>query len=750
MSFLHPLLFGVGAGMVAIPIVIHFLFRRRRKPIVWAAMRFLYEAYKKHQRRLKLEQFLLLAARCLLILLVALALGRPVAESASAALGLGGGRTVYVVLDDSLAGSARHDGADETALDRHKNSAKALLASLGPGDRAALVTLATPARSVVLPASSDISAVSALIDEIRATDAAADFAGAFSAVSRDLRDAERGRGSATVAVYSEFRAGSADLSRALPPTFEGLERVRLSASAPSAAAAGNVQIVAVEPLRRVALARESAGVVDARVRLRRTGPIVGERGVTTVRLALARSLETPADAASAVVRWSPGQSEAEVVLPARPTADADAETAALVAWIDRDAVGGDNRAARPVQVRDAIRVGVADRPRFGPMPGADRLEPADWFRLALAPTEAAPIEVTDVDPAAIDTPTLARLDALVVPRPDLLDAEGWGRLASFARAGGVVVVTPPTGAGVHLWSDAMTEAFGLPWRIAREAVEAGEESAVSLAPSERRAGLFELIASELPGLARSVQVFRHVPVIEGASAPGVTVPIALSTGEPWLVLGTPGASATEESAAFAGTARGLVAYIASAPALAWTTLPARPMFVPLVQELIRQGVGEAGGGGAFVAGSRPIAPARTSELVALGGDQAGRREPIDARGSATEPIRRAGLWRAIDAAGLERGLLAVNADIDAGRTETQSPDEVRAWLSGTGVAADSIVWLDEYAGAGARDALRAAAAGAGWSRWLLFAALAVALAELIMARLFSHATRSPSAGGAAG
>ena len=77
MTLLHPAIAVAGALAVAIPILIHLLLRRRRKPVMWGAMRFLLEAMRQQRRRLRLEQFLLLAARCLIIALAAMAIARP-------------------------------------------------------------------------------------------------------------------------------------------------------------------------------------------------------------------------------------------------------------------------------------------------------------------------------------------------------------------------------------------------------------------------------------------------------------------------------------------------------------------------------------------------------------------------------------------------------------------------------------------------------------------------------------------------
>src|SRR5437660_7435719 len=64
----------VAAGAASIPIIIHLLNRNRFRVVTWAAMRFLLAAQRKNARRMRLEQFLLLACRCLLLFLLALAM----------------------------------------------------------------------------------------------------------------------------------------------------------------------------------------------------------------------------------------------------------------------------------------------------------------------------------------------------------------------------------------------------------------------------------------------------------------------------------------------------------------------------------------------------------------------------------------------------------------------------------------------------------------------------------------------------
>src|SRR5256885_12635774 len=87
-NFVTPAFFVAGLALASIPIIIHIVNRRRYKTIQWAAMEFLLRAMKKNGRRLKFEQWLLLAPRCPVLFLSAHALALPPAcrDSTSAYL----------------------------------------------------------------------------------------------------------------------------------------------------------------------------------------------------------------------------------------------------------------------------------------------------------------------------------------------------------------------------------------------------------------------------------------------------------------------------------------------------------------------------------------------------------------------------------------------------------------------------------------------------------------------------------------
>jgi len=66
-----------GLVAVAIPIIIHLLNRHRATLVDWGAMRFLLESLTMRRRRIMIEEIILLALRCLVMALLALALARP-------------------------------------------------------------------------------------------------------------------------------------------------------------------------------------------------------------------------------------------------------------------------------------------------------------------------------------------------------------------------------------------------------------------------------------------------------------------------------------------------------------------------------------------------------------------------------------------------------------------------------------------------------------------------------------------------
>jgi hypothetical protein len=81
MAFLNASVLIFGSLLIAAPVVLHLLMRRKPKQLVFPALRFVKERRERNQRRMRLRQLLLLLLRCAAILVLAAALARPSADS---------------------------------------------------------------------------------------------------------------------------------------------------------------------------------------------------------------------------------------------------------------------------------------------------------------------------------------------------------------------------------------------------------------------------------------------------------------------------------------------------------------------------------------------------------------------------------------------------------------------------------------------------------------------------------------------
>ncbi|MGA3068125.1 MAG: BatA domain-containing protein, partial [Tepidisphaeraceae bacterium] len=189
MLFISPAFFWAGALLMAAPIVIHILNRRRFKRVDWAAMDFLLRAMKRNRRRLRFEQIVLLATRCSLLLLLGVALARPLGCQTSGLAQLASTRTGLhvIVIDNSYPMAYQGERTGEgTQLDAAKALAKGILERLSSGgESVAIVTASRPARGVIGEPTYDLRAAEAAIDRIEQSFAGSDESGAL-ALARDI------------------------------------------------------------------------------------------------------------------------------------------------------------------------------------------------------------------------------------------------------------------------------------------------------------------------------------------------------------------------------------------------------------------------------------------------------------------------------------------------------------------------------------------------------------------------------------
>ena len=203
MSFITPAFFWAGAALISIPLIIHFLNRRRFKLVQWAAMEYLLQALRKNRRRIKFEQILLLTTRCLILALLGLALARPLgcADSSLASLvGSKSGLHVFVIDNSySMAYEADRQGA-RTHFDQAKLLAKQQIEKLVPGgESVAIITAArpklgedgTPESQYVFRSSFNLDAARNAVDGIEQSYNGTDIAGALQLAAQVAKEEQK-------------------------------------------------------------------------------------------------------------------------------------------------------------------------------------------------------------------------------------------------------------------------------------------------------------------------------------------------------------------------------------------------------------------------------------------------------------------------------------------------------------------------------------------------------------------------------
>ncbi|MCC6928472.1 MAG: BatA and WFA domain-containing protein [Gemmatimonadaceae bacterium] len=210
LSFLAPL-FAAALAAIGIPILVHLVHKERKDAIAFPSLMFLQRTPYQHASRQRIRDWLLFAARCLVIALLAAAFMRPVfARTTQAAATTRGETEVVVLLDRSL--SMRYGNRWRLA----QEAVRARIASLGRGDQLTLVPFDVRA-GAVNDASSDASVLRAALDTIQPVDAGTRLAPAVGVARRLLGVSRLPR--KELVVVSDFQRSAWDLGDdvAMPP-----------------------------------------------------------------------------------------------------------------------------------------------------------------------------------------------------------------------------------------------------------------------------------------------------------------------------------------------------------------------------------------------------------------------------------------------------------------------------------------------------------------------------------------------------
>ena len=648
MTLLAPGLAIAGILAAAVPIVIHLLLRRRRRPVEWAAMSLLMQAVRRHRRRARIERVLLLALRALLLAALGVALARPSTGDRTTIIG---SRIVHLVVDDGIASGVRSGSG--VVLDDSVAAAVEMVESLSPSDRVTLVLAGRPVQPLIEEPTGDHRSVVRTLEGLRPREGRTDLTSALASLVDGTADDGSGDRH-EVRLFSDLRRAAID-DGGRPPDLRR-ENLDLHASTPATDEKSSTQVV---DLRSARVPLSLAGGTDDRilqVDLRRTGRADAATG--TVRL----DGTAVAGPEFRTVDWPAGVRETTVDFQVKVVPEGGVLTASIEEQDDLDL---DDRRSIIVEGRAPRRMLVLERDEFGGSGRVDRWRGTDWFERATLPMTdrvlEESIEIDRVDPATANARDLDGVYLAVLGRPDLVSDDFRLLLADWVRDGGVLVTMPPGSTTVRPWASPLLEALGIDWSVALEAESV--EPSRRLSEEQPAASLTRLLDAELPGLAPSVSIERRLP-IEGFEDGDLV--LVDDAGDP-VLLDVP-------------IGLGRLVFFAVTPELEWTDLPVRPLMVPLVQEIGRQGSALAMAGRDGVVGDRlPTRGTEGATVVLPGGERA---TLVD--GTTDRIPSRSGVVEIVDLADRVVERRTVNPAVDSAMLDLVSVDEVSEWLSSAG------------------------------------------------------------------
>ncbi len=473
--FQNPfLLWGLAAA--AVPILIHLLSRRRYQTQQWAAMHWLLAAAKRNKRRMQIQNLLLLLLRTLAILLLALALTKPIFTNSPLALGTSTQAHLYLVIDNSASMGART--AISTALDEAITNATALLSEIGPDDPVTLVLsnsnvesdIGTGRPRVVLPATRDHAKVRRVLAELRPAPARADLVEMLKVLDEAMRESEPLP--KKVAILSDTQrctidglgGGSETSEDALRAT---LERLKVKGAEivlmPCGGDAANVAITSLRPEEDRDIV-EGAAVVfvadvvnyssrPARVEVRflLDGRERGEFSQWVDLPPRPAGSESPVRRPVRFVTNFRADSGDDGTQPGPRSAAGTSHT--VEARIAADGLPVDDARAYAFRVRPPIEVLAVDGDPNPGRAGAER--ETYWLEPTLALREGGPIAVTRIaEPEYRALEDLGRYDMVVlanVKRPAPSDVV-WSRLSKYVAGGGALFLTVGEGVVAEVWN----------------------------------------------------------------------------------------------------------------------------------------------------------------------------------------------------------------------------------------------------------------------------------------------------------
>ena len=713
MGFVTTGLAFAGVLAMVLPIIIHLLFRNRRKTHEWAAMRLLFEAIRRHRRRSRLESLLLLALRCLALLLLGSALAQPIIQN-SLLSGLGSGLVVLIVDDGVVSGIRDQEGTPE--LERNISQAVDLIDSLPAGTKMALVGTSRSGAPIIDQPTINKERVRKTLRSLDPSPTSSDLAAAITSARNLIESSSESLPSTIVMIGSSRRGAFVASSSTLDfmplerITWDDLKDVELLTTRPVTEPAS---VLAIESMsfRKSLSDLSSSSTMIADIEVRRLGD-VSRSAENTIRLTGVATDGTPPRGLS--IPTGSDRSSLEIEFFVR-TEDAATDGSTIIdAIIDEQVLPYASRLSRVANTSDAIRVAMVDREDFLDAGTVDDVNAMQWMTRSLDPTQSGSISIDLIDPVSIDERRLESFDAVIVNRPDLLRSSGWNALDRFSKSGGFMLFTPPQDSIVHDWIDEFKSTFDSDLESNPEVVTSLKP--IGLSSIHGKTDILSMIDDELDDLSSPITVSRLID-IDSANSRAETIFVD-NLDRPFLLVW----SSSQERA-------GPIALLTASPSEQWTNLPVKPLMVPLMQELVRRGSSLKSESRSVSSGfDDEIRLAAARELVST----TGRSIALSEDRRPLEPLIQTGGWRVLNSSGRTISSIAVNPDLEACDPTLVTTERVQRWLDNLGP------WkVSEFKDI--QDRFSVDRNGSFLSTILLILVLIIVFVETVLNRRFSNA-----------
>lgn len=437
-----------GLLLVGVPVILHWLYRRPQREERWAAMDILRRALAKRSQRMRLQTWLLLAVRMLLIAAAALAFARPFAAGLAGSAAAPRAVRRVIVIDATLSMQSHERG--DSPFDSARRLATRILESSRPGDTVRVIKIGPlPSKNELIRNwSSDAPGVATEVNRLTPTEGAGDAYATLKTAATWLESDPAGA-VAEVIVLSDFQRsdwhGSQVRTASAATIVESLDkRAKVTLIPLGERQADNLSIASVRTDESLVRSLQPATIVVSIENAGRTA-----RSQVAVEALLAGSVRGVAR----VDVPAGGSSEARVAV------EFDREgTSPLQVRIPDDALPADNVAQLVVRVRDRLRVLLVDQGARSGRPA----RPTEFVRLALKPET---LSGSDPTPDSVERFDVRQIDIVNLRDEDLSDwdciylcgvsrltkAEA-ERITQFVSKGGALIVSAAPNIDVDNWN----------------------------------------------------------------------------------------------------------------------------------------------------------------------------------------------------------------------------------------------------------------------------------------------------------